>query len=92
MHWIFCIKLSTIIKTIIYLATFIYYLSIAIAVNVQFIIPNKQKSRWLERKTKSALTENKCMQKFQNCIEHLIEMLGKMYLSKYIKRERERER
>lgn len=27
------------------------------------------------------------MQKFQNCIEHLIGMLGKMYLSKYIKRE-----
>lgn len=26
------------------------------------------------------------MQKFQNCVEHLIEMLVKIYLSKYIKR------
>ena len=27
--------------------------------------------------------ENKFMQKFQNCIEHLGEMLGKMYVCVY---------
>lgn len=30
------------------------------------------------------------MQTFQNCIEHLIETLGKMYLSKYIKRGKQK--
>lgn len=40
-----------------------------------------------KKKNLCTLTENKLMQKFQNCIEHLIEMLGNIHLSKYTKRE-----